>query len=107
SIEDPTLSIMFWHTQQFFPVKVGDTVLQGQVIAQMGNSGYVVDGGYVPLDERNKYPYRGTHTHISFGTETENLDFSKYVDFSIPINYDVITTVKSIIQNITNFLLNK
>ncbi len=31
----------YWHCLPIFPVEEGETVLQGQIVAQMGNSGYV------------------------------------------------------------------
>lgn len=108
SIEDPTISVMYWHTLPFFPVKVGDTVLQGQVIAMMGNSGYVESNGIVvPYELRDNAPYLGTHVHITIGTATEYWDYSKLIDWNIEIKYDIITTIKSIIQNMSNFLSGK
>src|SRR3990167_4609156 len=90
STEDPTISMVFWHCLGVFPIKKGDIVIQGQPIAQMGNSGFVMSGGkYVEIDIRNKPPYPGTHTHVSMGQETNgvytHLDYSKLIDLSIPV----------------------
>lgn len=103
SIEDPTISLVFWHCQDSFPVNVGDTVVQGQPVAMMGNTGFVESGGqYVSLDRRLLPPYPGTHTHITFGTETEYLDYSQFIDWSIPVSYDL----KSVVMNLTAKILS-
>jgi len=110
SIEDPTLSISYWHTLPFFPVKKGDTVAQGQFVAQMGNTGFVMSGGkYVEINIRLIPPYPGTHTHISFGQHDSvgnytNLDYSKFIDWSIPITYNPILEMKALLQRLINLL---
>ena len=111
STEDPTVSISYWHCLPFFPVKKDDTVVQGQPVAQMGNSGFVLSGGsYVEVDIRTIPPYPGTHVHISMGQQSGDtytaLDMSKLIDFNIPIKYDVLTAIRSVLQKIIN-LLNK
>lgn len=56
---------LYWHTLPTFPVWGGDTVKRGQIVAYMGNAGYVTVGGvYVPLEERVKDPEPGTHLHV-------------------------------------------
>ena len=105
SIEEPTLSCTYWHCRRVFPVKVGDTVLKGQPVAQEGNTGFVMsNGSVVPIELRDSPPYLGTHVHLSFGTAEKNLDFSKYVDYSIPIKYDAKTALQAIINKILSFL---
>lgn len=54
----------YWHCQPVFPVKTGDVVSKGTIVAYVGNSGNVQIGGqYVPLEERNHEPFSGTHLH--------------------------------------------
>jgi murein DD-endopeptidase MepM/ murein hydrolase activator NlpD len=54
----------YWHTLPYLPVKKGDIVERGKIVAFMGNAGMVRQGGvYVPLEERTKKPYKGTHLH--------------------------------------------
>lgn len=104
SIENPDISIMYWHCLPIFPVKVGDTVVQGQPVAQMGNTGYVVSNGVVvPYELRDKPPYLGTHVHLSFGTKVQNWDFSKFIDWTIPVRPDYDTAIKMIIKRILGF----
>jgi len=56
----------FWHTQPVFPVWGGDIVKRGQIVAWMGNAGTVkVNNVLVPLSERTKEPYPGTHVHYT------------------------------------------
>lgn len=105
SIENPEIGFCYWHTLEFFPVKVGDTVLQGQPIAQMGNTGFVYsNGGYVLIKNRLDGNHPGTHAHISCGTQEEYFDYSKLIDWSIEVKYDLLTTISAVIQNIINFL---
>lgn len=108
SIENPAVSAMYWHCLGVFPVKVGDTVLQGQIVAQMGNSGYVESNGIVvPYEIRDNPPYYGTHLHCTIGTATEYWDYSSMIDWSIPVNYYLATTISNILQKISNLLLGK
>jgi len=89
SIEDPSITWMVWHTLPVFAVEEGETVLQGQPICEMGNSGFVYeDGQYVPIDLRTVPPYKGTHSHIELYINNERVDYLKYVDWIIPIQYD-------------------
>jgi murein DD-endopeptidase MepM/ murein hydrolase activator NlpD len=54
---------LYWHTYPVFPVKVGETVKRGKIVAFMSNSGYVVSGGkYVPIESRLT-THDGTHLH--------------------------------------------
>lgn len=61
---DTGLMHQYWHTLSTMPVYEGQLVKRGQIVAFMGNTGYVVSGGqYVPLDKRTVNPYAGTHLH--------------------------------------------
>ena len=111
NIEDPTVSMTIWHCNNFFPVQEGDTVLQGQPIAIMANSGFVMaNGKYVEIDIRTIPPYPGTHAHISMGQEKggvyTDLDYSKFIDWSIPISYNWFDTTKIILKKALAFLQN-
>lgn len=104
SLEMPEYSCVFWHCRPVFPVKVGDIVLQGQPVAQEGNTGFVLSNGVlVPIELRDNPPYKGTHVHISFGTDKMNLDFSQYVDYTIPVNYNASQSLQSIINKIISW----
>lgn len=108
SIEDPSISFSYWHTLPIFNVKKGDIVLQGKVVAQMGNTGYVMASGkYVEIDIRLIPPFPGTHTHITTGrTEVDGtytpMDYSQQIDWSIPVNYSVLETIQAFLQSISN-----
>ena len=109
SIEDPTLSCTYWHCQPFFPVEIGDTILQGQIVAMMGNSGFVESNGvYVEIDMRTIPPFKGTHVHWSMGQQIGDtyfsLDPSLWIDWSIPINYNVFQAASIILKKIFSFL---
>ena len=110
SAEDPSMSISYWHTLQIFPVKKGDVVLMGQPVAQLGNTGFVLaNGKYVEIDIRTLPPYPGTHVHITYGKVKEdgtyeNLDYSSFIDWDIPIKYDLITAIMATLQSIKNIL---
>ena len=109
SIEYPTLSYTYWHCQPFFPLNIGDIVLQGQPVAMMGNSGFVLSNGNpVEISIRTIPPYPGTHVHWSMGQQIGQdyipLDPLSLIDWDIPINSDVITTVKIILIKILSFI---
>lgn len=110
STEDPTLSITYWHCLPIFPVDVGDYVDRGKPVAEMGNSGFVLAGWrYVEVDRRTKPPYPGTHVHISFGRTNAGgsytpLDYQAYIDWIIPINYDMRTFLMAMFKKILNVL---
>jgi len=100
SISNPEIKYSYWHCLPFFPVKIGDIVLQGKPVARMGNSGYVLSNGqYVPLKDRLKPPYPGTHLHE--GCPMDTLD---RIDWDIPIKFDVLTALMLILNSMSNFL---
>lgn len=113
SIEDPTITISYWHCiSAGFLVSKGDIVTQGQPVAQMGNTGFVMAGNeIITTDIKLIPPYKGTHVHISMGkTVGDNytaLDYSSFIDWLIPVNYDWFTAVKVVLQKISNLLTNK
>ena len=112
STEDPTISLTYWHCLAVFPVKKGDYVGMGQVVAQMGNSGFVMAGDkYVEINRRIKHPFPGTHTHITMGQEVNGVyshwDYSEKIDWKIEINYSIIEAIRSLLQSIFNFLNKK
>lgn len=83
---------LYWHTGAYFPVKEGDFVARGKILAYMGNSGYVLVGGvYVPITDR--YTNKGTHLHWeNFGTykngkKGEFLDPAARLDWNLKPTY--------------------
>jgi murein DD-endopeptidase MepM/ murein hydrolase activator NlpD len=100
SIANPEVKYSYWHCQSQFNVKKGDIVLQGQVVAMMGNSGFCMSNGKIVLKEdKLKYPYPGTHLHLSAPKST--LD---RIDWNIPIEIDMITVIQGFLRSIINFL---
>lgn len=98
----------YWHCLPIFPVKKGDIVKRGQIVAQMGNSGFVKSGGkVVPLEDRLKPPYKGTHLHWAMKINDEIVDPLKHIDWSIPIRYDLWGAIKAILINMLSFLKSK
>ena len=98
----------YWHCLPMFPVEVGQFVKQGEIVGQMGNSGFVLSGGkYVPIEIRTKAPYHGTHVHYSMAIDNKSVNPLDFIDYSIPINYDVLTAIKAIAQRMLNLLKNK
>ena len=110
STEDPTLSCTYWHCQPIFLHKKGDIVLMGQIIAMMGNSGFVLGGGTIILDENKlKPPYPGTHLHWSMGQQIGQtyvpIDPSTKIDWQIPIKYNLIEIISLYLKIISKFLI--
>ena len=118
STEDPTISISYWHcTSAGFTVNKGDIVLQGQPIAQVGNTGMVYGNGtFYTAEEReveykasiNVFPKKGVHAHISMGQLVNgvytSLDYSKLIDWSIPVKFNAFFYVMMLINKIKNLL---
>ena len=99
---------LHWHTLPVFPVKVGDFVKQGQIVAQMGNSGFCIAGGkVVPIEGRTKKPYLGTHDHFEMLVDGIAVDARLYIDLTTPVKYgilDLITAIKVILAKIKNLI---
>jgi murein DD-endopeptidase MepM/ murein hydrolase activator NlpD len=104
SITQP-YTYLHWHCLPAFPVKEGDTVLRGQPVAQMGNSGFVMSNGViVPVERRTQPPYPGTHDHFEMRINSQFVDPIKYMDFSIPIKYDLMTTISEILKKMIGLI---
>ncbi|MFA6925196.1 MAG: M23 family metallopeptidase [Bacteroidales bacterium] len=100
SIANPEVKYSYWHCLPFFPVKKGDTVLQGQPVAQMGNSGFCLSNGVVVLlADRLKPPYKGTHLHMSCPKDTIDR-----IDYTVHIKIDLMTTIYLILGNMMSFI---
>ena len=100
SIANPDVKYSYWHCLPFFCVKIGQIVLQGQPIGQMGNSGFVLSNGKpVLIADRLKPPYLGTHCHLACPKDTmDRIDFYKEVKF------DLLTAISLTLFSISNFL---
>lgn len=105
SVANPNIHHVFWHCLPVFPVGIGDSVAQGEEVAQMGNSGFVLAGGQiVPVELRSFPPFPGTHLHqeIIDNQKGEFMDVVKYIDFSIPIKNDWLKEAMLVIMKIRN-----
>jgi len=112
SLSQNDIYYLYWHCLGVFPVQIGDKVKQGQPVAQMGNSGFCMTRGViVPIDIRNIKPYTGTHLHAEMFKERngkrEFQDITRNMDYTIPVNYDALTTIQIILQKIFNILKGK
>ena len=77
---DSGMEYLYWHIQPICPVSIGQTVEAGAIVAYMGNSGNVLAGGvYVPIEDRTKPPYYGTHLHAEFWKDGVRIDPSEYM----------------------------
>jgi murein DD-endopeptidase MepM/ murein hydrolase activator NlpD len=102
---DTRVGYGYWHCLGQFPVEIGQIVEQGQIVAQMGNSGYVLSGGkYVPVDMRYIPPFAGTHVHYSMSIDNQLCNPLKYIDWDIPIIYSPLEAIQNILIKIGNLL---
>lgn len=96
----------YWHCLPAFPVRVGNTVIAGSPVAQMGNSGSVMVGGkWLPVNlSRLGKPYPGTHLHWDMMLDQIQIDPLKEIDWAIPVEYNLITAIWAVIRNIINLI---
>jgi murein DD-endopeptidase MepM/ murein hydrolase activator NlpD len=101
----------YWHIMPFLAVTLGDQVKRGQIVAYMGNSGNVLsDGRYIPLPERSKSPYLGTHLHQNLIKDGEYLDPVLYMDLNEEPQYtalDTLTAIAKVIWNVNQVVSGK
>ncbi len=111
-IANPTIYYIYWHCLPVFSVKIGDIVKQGEIVAQMGNSGFVMRGGViVPLEDRNTPPYPGTHLHQEkfklIDGEREYLNPIADIDWIIDVKDEIgeqISAVKVVLNKIIKII---
>lgn len=117
STKDPSYRVVYWHCLPEFPVKVGEVVLAGQPVAQMGNLGMVSMGGIpVSVQEREKeyaestptnFPKKGVHVHLILAINSVPVDPSQYIDWTQVITFDLLTAIKNTLQSISNFIFKQ
>jgi hypothetical protein len=104
SMSLPDTSYLFWHCLPSFPVNIGDCVLKGKLVAQIGNSGNCYRNGiYVPLESRPETK-AGTHLHFEMFKEVngvrEYLNPFSYIDFTEEPNYSILEQLSAMIRSI-------
>lgn len=79
------LTHFYHHLQPVLPVKTGDKIARGKIVAFMGNSGNVYSYGvYVPVEKRQA-PYPGTHLHWEVYDQTYRIGGRKYFVNPLPL----------------------
>lgn len=122
SVEDPTYRVAYWHCQPEFPVSIGQVVEAGTIVAFMGNTGAVYGDGhfYSVADREQEYvestpanlPKKGVHVHISMGIGdgtadgTKNVPITDYIDWTLPVNYDLLTAIWVTFKKINDIINN-
>ena len=87
----------YWHTLPIFPVKTGDVVERGTIVAYVGNSGNVLSGGvYVPVEERIFDNNRaGTHLHHTIVKLGVPYDPMTLLDLETEPSYTILDEIKA------------
>ncbi|MCC6691369.1 MAG: M23 family metallopeptidase [Bacteroidia bacterium] len=99
---EPRLQFLFWHLLQIIPVKEGDWLDKGQVIGQMGNSGYcLVNGVEVPLKCRGS---KGSHLHFETRLDGNYIDPLPLIDFNCQPKLDKAKSVEQFLIRLRSML---
>lgn len=109
SLANPNITYTYWHTMEIIPVKEGQFCEQGEMVAQIGNSGYCFTGGvYVPLADRNSG--KGSHLHYERRDSTKNpgyTDVTPFLDYTVDIKLSWGQSASQVVQQISNMLANR
>lgn len=100
---------LYWHTQPILPISVGEIVERGQIVAFEGNAGNVmVNGTYVPLDQRLDFPYPGTHLHqASHDQAGQPIDPLTFIDMETEPTYttaDLLVAISKTLGKMSGIL---
>lgn len=93
---------LYWHCLPIFPVNAGDTVERGDIVAYMGNSGYVSStavGGYVPLDQRTTTK-QGTHLHYEVTKDGKFIDPYPLIDWNTDPKYSLLHALTTLMATV-------
>ena len=101
--EETGYSYLYWHVLPILPVNTGDSVKRGSIIAFMGNAGLVYTNGvYVPIEERTKSPFKGTHLHLEMfdkgykiGDKKSFLNPLERIDLSLEPLYSTVDLLRA------------
>lgn len=98
----PEYEYLYWHCLPVFPVNIGDIIEQGEVVAQMGNSGFCTSQGQVvPVEIKTDKPFRGTHLHFEVRNNGTLIDPLPLIDWSIPIQDVGLSILQKIVNNLS------
>lgn len=109
SLNFKNIQYLFWHCMQCFPVRVGQIVMQGQAVAQIGNSGCCYSGGkFVELKDRASG--KGAHLHY----ERRDIERSKfytdvlpYIDWTMPVRLNTLQAVQQTLLAMQNLIIGR
>jgi hypothetical protein len=104
--DDPTVDYLYWHIMQIIPVSIGEVIQQGEIVAQIGNSGYCTSGGeLIPLSKRPG----GFGSHLHFEKRIDNVcvDVLPDIDFNLQPSLDSNKKALEIINRIISFITKK
>lgn len=104
SLANPDMDYLFWHLLPNIPVRKEDTLMRGDVVGQIGNSGMVFVGGQlVPIEHRTKPPYPGTHLHAEARLNNKYVDIVPLIDFSLPVERVKGEWIAKVLAQISRF----
>ena len=83
SISNPEREYVYWHCLPYFPVKIEDTILGGEEVAQIGNSGICYSEGIlVALGDKLNSNHPGSHLHYEMYVNGQLVDPSLMIDWN-------------------------
>ena len=105
SLENPEVDYLYWHCINPLPINEGQIVKQGELVAQMGNSGFVMQfGQLVPIEHRSRPGNPGTHLHFEKRVDNVYVNPIPDIDWSILVQITTIQWLLEILRRNINLL---
>jgi murein DD-endopeptidase MepM/ murein hydrolase activator NlpD len=101
----PQYRYLYWHCLQVFPVMVGQKVYNGDIVAQIGNSGLCYSNGVeVPLKNRGT---KGSHLHFEMFDGDTRISPLPFIDWLSEPKLNKLKAIEQIVIRMKNFIKDR